>query len=152
MRDSGTSRHGEHCETVQHCELSLFTCNPKTLSVNINVFKWLNQPPTVLITRLCEVQSHSGVGNEEKNPCPGERRWSSPQCNVNDWAIPDNIVTCLRSLSLSVTSFLHQWNVYGFFWHRLVTPGFPWQIINDGHLDLTIRLFYSWCSLVATLH
>jgi hypothetical protein len=40
----------------------------------------------------------------------------------------------------------------------LLTPtchvfGFPWQIINDGSLDLMIScLFYSLCSLAATVH
>jgi hypothetical protein len=42
------------------------------------------------------------------------------------------------SVSLYVTSFLNQCTLFGFFWHQLVTSGFPWQVINDGHLDLVI--------------
>jgi hypothetical protein len=58
------------------------------------------------------------------------------------------IVTCLGCIP-----FWHQCDLFGFFWHHLVTSGFPWQGINDGHLDLMIScLFYSWCSLAATLH
>jgi hypothetical protein len=61
-------------------------------------------------------------------------------------------VMCTGFVSLYITSFLHQCTLFGFFWLHFVMSGFPWQGINDGHQDLTIHLFYSWCSLAATLH
>jgi hypothetical protein len=66
-----------------------------------------------------------------------------------------NIVTCLGSLSLSITSFWHQCNVYGFFWHQLVTClGFhdKWLMWTPGFDDEVYSTTYAASLLHFTSH
>jgi hypothetical protein len=72
--------------------------------------------------------------------CPVDCLWNSIVTCLrkrNPTMAPN--VTCLVSLSLYVTSFLLQCTLLGFFWHQLVTSGFPWQLMMDTCI---------WCSVV----
>jgi hypothetical protein len=115
------------------------------------------------LSGVFQIQSH--VGQDVLSPWFFEFSWTkseqeSSQCTQHTVPCLVSVIPLLTpnmmylvSLSLYVTSFLHQCDLFGFFWHQLVTSGFPWQGINDGHLELPIScLLYSWCSLAATLH